>query len=237
MKSLDDVQSLLREFETRFGLPIVGAQQGSEAWFNLKLGVISASNASRAVAGKTTETRAKYMAELVAQVATGISEEISAAALDWGKQHEDAARSSYEFANDRVVQQVSFIFKDNTFRVGCSPDGLVDVNRGAEIKCPYNSANFVLFLAENKLKSEWDWQTQFQMWVTGADFWDVVQYDPRMKSKVLHTVSVERDEKRIKQLEETIPEFIIDMDKMLAKVGFSYGAQWDRLAAKSADAV
>lgn len=230
MKSLEEIQTNLLAFETRFGVQVLHSAQGSPEWLQCKLGVLSASNASKIVAKIDSETRLTYMAGLVAQVATGLTEEINARAMEWGKAHEDAARSSYEFVTGATVAEVPFVFMDNSFRVGCSPDGLIfAANRGKEIKCPYDSANYIKFLCEDKIKSEWDWQVQMSMHVTGAETWDFGQYDPRMKSKPLHFVTIERDEKKQKTLADAIPQFVSDMDKMLAKAGVKFGDQWLRL--------
>lgn len=226
MKTLAEINKTLEEFERRFGIPVVGAMQGSEAWYKLKLGVISASNASKVVAKKDSETRATYMAELVAQVCTGIMEDINAKAMDWGNQHEDAARSFYEFKSGHTMQQVPFVFLDTRYREGCSPDGLVTAAKGAEIKCPYNSAHFIKFLTDDKIKSEYVWQYQFTLRVMGADEWDFIQYDPRMKKTQMKVLTVTRDDDKQAMFDELIPAFIEDMDKMLLKIGVKFGDQW-----------
>lgn len=227
MKSQVNIQKDLMLFEAKFGLPVSEALQGSETWMNMKLGVLSASNAHKIVAKKDSETRFTYMSELVAQVCTGIFEEINSKHLDWGNQHEDAARSCYEFATGYNCTKVPFVFKDSSFRAGCSPDSLIfEKDRGLEIKCPFNTVHFVKFLTEDKLKSEYVWQNQMQMWVTDAVVWDAVQYDPRMKTKPMHSVTVERDEKAFKTLDDAVPQFIHDMDEMLSKTGMIFGDQW-----------
>lgn len=226
MKSLNDVNSLLKSFENKFGIPISDAVQGSDAWFKLKLGVLSASNASKIVAKKDSETRATYMAELVAQVATGIMEEISSKYLDWGNQHEDAARSCYEFETGADMIQLPFVFKDNSFREGCSPDGIVSDKKGAEIKCPFNSVHYIKFLTDDKIKPEYVWQYQFTLRVMDADEWDFVQYDPRMKVSPLKVLTVTKDEEKQKTLADACPQFISDMDKMLEQIGMKFGTQW-----------
>lgn len=235
MKTLSEIESLAKAFHAKFGLDIANAPQGSEAWLWTKLGVISASNASKVVAKKDSETRATYMAELCAQVATGLVADLDGKALDWGKQNEAAARSCYVFSRDVDIVEVPFAFMDDGFRVGCSADGIIlekgkPVARGVEIKCPYNTANYVKFLVSDKIKPEYEWQYNFCMLVFGAETWDFVQYDPRMHAHPQHIIEVVRDEEKIKKLEDAIPEFIADMDKMLAKIGLEYGSQWKRLA-------
>ena len=228
MVTLKQINETLKRFEETHGLPVIGCEQGSEAWKKLKLGVISASNAHKAVAKPDSETRHTYMCELVAQVCTGEQpEEFNFKATAWGKDNEPAALSGYQVTTNFEVTQVPFIFKDDTFRVGCSPDGITETH-GLELKCPYNTSNFIKFIADDSLKSEWAKQVQFCMWVTQAQLWDVSQFDPRMKVKSIHTITVERDEKQMKVFDELIPQFISDMDKILEQVGAQFSNQWSR---------
>lgn len=226
MKQLIEINELLTSFKDQYGIDAVNAQQNSGEWQQVKLGVISASNASKVVAKKSTMTRMTYMAELVAQVCTGIFGEINSKYLDWGHDNEAAARSCYEFQSGRTVTQLPFVFKDETFREGCSPDGIVDKDRGVEIKCPFTTVNYIKFLTEGKLLPEYVWQYQYTMRVMDAEKWDFTQYDPRMKRTMIHTVTLERDEEKQKVFEDAVPAFIEDMDAMLDKVGIKFGEQW-----------
>ncbi len=229
MKSLKDVSRLYDAFEKKYGIAIADAQQGSTMWQILKLGVISASNVNKAVAKAGSETRNTYLAELCAQICTGTFDELNSKYLEWGNFHEDAARSYYEFSTGNEVKQLPFVFKDDSFRMGCSPDGIVNETKGVEIKCPFNAVHFVKFLVEDKIKSEYVWQYQYSLWVMDATHWDFVQYHPSMKKNPMKILTVEKDEKTFKIFDELIPKFIEDLDKMLAKAGFRFGEQWERL--------
>lgn len=229
MKSISEINNLLQSFESKFGYPLKGADQGSEAWFKAKLGIVSASRASEAVSKKGTATRLTYLCDLAAQIATGCMEEINSKYTDWGIQHEDAARSYYEFSTGLKMTRLPFVFKDDNYREGCSPDGFVTDKKGAEIKCPWDSGNYIKFLVESAAKPEWKWQNQFTMRVTGADEWDFVQFDPRMKKRPMKIMTIERDLDMQKQLDENIPELILDLDKMLSEIGIKFGDQWLRL--------
>lgn len=226
MKSVENVRANLNAFKNKFGIEVADAQQQSAAWFILKQGVVSASCAAKFVATKTSATRNGYIAELVAQVATGLMPEISAAPLAWGNDHEDAARSHYEFSSGLEITELPFVFKDETFRFGCSPDGLVTDKKGVEIKCPFNSRNYIEFLTAKKVKPEWDWQVQFTMWVTGAEEWDFVQYDPRMRKNLMRIITIEKSEEKFEKLDGAAEDFIKDMDEMLARAGFEFGEHW-----------
>lgn len=231
MLTLKQIEKQIKTFQDTYGVDILNAEQGSTAWLQCRLGVITASEVSKAVAKPGTETRNTYLCQLVAEVATGVIEEINSKYLDWGKMHEAAARASYEFANDCEIQNVGFIFKDETFREGASLDGFIKgQNKIIEIKTPYNPTNYIKFLMEDKIKSEYMWQYQFQMRVTGAEVADFVQFHPEMKAHPFKALTVERDEEYQKKFDDLLPAFKKDMDDMLEKLGIEWGEQWSRLA-------
>ncbi len=158
-------------------------------------------------------------------------DEINTVHMDWGRQHEDSARSFLEFDKDVKTVRSPFVFKDDSFRIGCSPDGfIVGEPIPYEIKCPWNSANYIKFLVADEVKSEWKWQQQFNLWVLGAEEMYFCQFDPRMKKTPLKVMRTEKDPEKHAKFDELIPAFIEDMDKMLAKVGIPFGDQWHRLA-------
>ena len=67
-----------------------------------------------------------YLAELVAQVATGLlPDEMSFKQCEWGKEWEDVARAHFELTLGVDVDVPAFIYKDNEMRFGISPDGLI----------------------------------------------------------------------------------------------------------------
>lgn len=230
MKTLADINRTLESFTKKFGYDLRGVEQGSEAWFNGKLGVISSSNASRSVSGKKTDTRSTFLAELCAQVCTGVMHDIDAKALAWGREHEPEARSLYQFTTGHEITQLPFVFMDESFRVGLSPDGIIDGVKGVEFKCPFNSTKFVEFVTADKMNPKEKWQQQFTLWAMGADQWDFGKYDPRFLGNPMKVIPGVPDPEYQKQLADTIPELILDMDKMLKMLGFEFGDQWRRLA-------
>jgi len=230
MKKLAEIDALLAKFEKQYGISAIGAEQGSEAWLRIKLGVLSASKIGDALAKPGSETRLTYLCDLVGQVCTSEIEEIDAKALSWGKQNEAGVRAGYEFETGLTVQPVTFVFKDDKFREGCSPDGLVTDLKGVEIKCPYRTANYIKFLCADKIKPEWYKQVQFCIRVLDAGEWDFGQADPRMFAQPMKYVTIPRDEEVQKRFDDEIPAFLEDMDKMLASLGVKYGDQWKRIA-------
>lgn len=220
-----DIYELYDKVESKLGFNLKTIEQGSQEWLKARLGVISASNAHKVIAGEKTATRMSYLSELVAQIATREAVELSAPALSWGKDHEEQARATYEFETGKPVNELPFIFKDESMRVGISPDGFNDDN-ALEIKCPYTSKVFIDFVCLGDIKKEYMAQVQFSMWVTGRDSWDFAKFDPRMKCKNFHYITMERDEKMMKKFDECVPQCIKKMDEMLSQLGIEFGYQW-----------
>lgn len=226
MKTQQQISNVNTAFLAKTGIDLNQVQQGSEMWLKVRLGVLTASNASKIVAKTDSDIRLTYMSELVAQIATGEAEEIKGAALQWGKDQENAARSSYSFESGIEIKELPFVFKDESFRVGCSPDGTISDLRGVEIKCPFNAANHVKFVCADKIKPEYQWQIQYSMWVLDCDQYDFCSFHPNMKRQQIKIVTVDKDEKMQKTISDAAPQFINDMNLMLNKIGLEYGQQW-----------
>lgn len=203
-------------------------EQGSIEWLQARLGVISASNISKVLAKKGTETRNGYMMELIGQIATREADEIFGKALDWGKANEAAARAAYEFDRSVKVEQVGFIYGPDK-RTGCSPDGMITkLNRGLEIKNPMTAKVHVDFLAMDKIKIEYMYQVQFSMWVTGFDQWDFCSYHPKFKvpGTMFKAITIERDPALMERFSNEVGEFVMEMDAILEHLQIKWGDQW-----------
>lgn len=236
MRTLKEIKEHLASLESVFGFNPCEVEQGSPEWHVMKHGIPSASNSGKLLSKKGTATRQTYMNELIAQVATGLTHEISAKPLEWGRAHEDSARVSYEFAQNITPHELPFIYKTDLegfdLRVGCSPDGYSDA-RGMEIKCPFNTTNHIEFLANDKIKPEYIKQVQYSMWITGQGQWDFASYDPRMTVMPIKIVTIDRDEKLMTEFDEKVPEFLTEMDVILNKLGLEFGAHWERFLIKN----
>ena len=174
------------------------------------------------------DMRQGYMAELVGQIATGLlPEEMSFKQCEWGKEYEDEARAFFELEMGVDVDIPAFIYKDDLKRCGISPDGMIKGKKiGLELKCPYTTKVYIEFVTCDKIKKEYIEQCQYSMWVTGYEGWYFGSYDPRVKTKKLHYVLIERDEEFMKKYDEAEKNFIRDMDLMLSKIGMEFGQQW-----------
>lgn len=215
----------------RTGIDIDNVEQGSSDWNKLRLGVITASEASKVIStgrnGKGwSDMKKTYLLSLIAEVCTGIAPDVKTKHMEWGKTHEDDARYAFEFITDLSVTPVPFIYRDEQMRCGISPDGICSNGAGLELKCPYTTVIYLDFRLNEKLKAEYMAQCQFSMWVDNRDRWYFANYDPRMKQENIHYIEIKRDEKYMKKFELYVPEFIEAMDSALFDLGFKFGDQW-----------
>lgn len=204
-------------------------EQGSEEWKRLRLGRVTASRVADIIA-KTksgySASRANYMAQLIAERLTDtVTEGFTNAAMQHGTETEPEARCAYEFYQAAVVEQVAFVEHPRINDAGCSPDGLVGNEGLVEIKCP-NTATHLDTLLGQSVPGKYLTQMQFQMACTGRKWCDFVSYDPRMPENMkLFVKRVDRDDKAIKEIEDEIAGFLLEMAVKLSQLNSIYGEQ------------
>jgi len=195
--------------------------QRSEAWFQRRLGRVTASKVADVVARTRTgyaASRANYMAQLVCERLTGKpTEGFSNAAMEWGVEQEAAARDAYSARVGELVTEVGFIDHPAIKMAGASPDGIVGAGI-VEIKAP-STATHIEYLFEREPPQKYFYQMQWQMACTGAEWCDWVSYDPRMPENLqLLVVRIPRDTDCITLLEKEVSEFLAELDVKVAKL-------------------
>lgn len=204
---------------------IIDVEQGTEAWKAARLGKVTASRVADMTAKTKTgwgASRANYAAELVAERLTGSPvDRFTSAAMDWGSEHEAAARAMYEFMNDAPVVLVGCVMHPAIDMALASPDGLVGDDGLVEIKCP-NSGTHIDTLLSETIPEKYKKQMMFQMACTGRAWCDFVSFDPRMPGDMQMFVKrVHRDELIIAELEKETRVFLAEVaatvDALVAK--------------------
>ena len=231
MSHIQQIMSRLDESAKTLGFNPAEVEQGSYQWFQMRLGVISASQAVNLLAKKGSAARDGYLARLVGEIATGMpQEEVTAKAMAWGKENEPKARQMYEFLTMEPVSEVPFVYSgapEFGMRCGCSPDGVLTGKRvGIEIKCPFTTKVHIETILDSAIKKEYQAQMDFSLMVTGLDGWEFCSFDPRMTRRQLHSMPWDRNDSRIETMRQATAEFIADMDKALLSIGFEFGEQW-----------
>lgn len=192
----------------------IDCQQGSEEWFEARLGFVTASNFPKVLNKRTG--RGLYMRKLAAERLTGFQEEsYKNGIMENGQLTEAEARWFYEAANDLSVRQVGFVMRDKD--IGGSPDGLVGEDGIIEIKCPLSSTHISNILS-NKMPSEYEPQVQGLLWITERQWCDFISYDPRVIARPMFTVRIERDTEYIPTLSAQVTVFVKDLKEMIKKI-------------------
>jgi putative phage-type endonuclease len=201
--------------------------QGSDEWKQLRLGKVTASRVADMVARTKTgygASRANYAAQLIAERLTGQpADSYTNAAMQHGTDTEPEAKNAYEFYLGYQIQEVAFVPHPTIPDAGCSPDGLVGDVSMVEIKCP-NTATHLDTLLGQSTPARYIDQMQFQMACTGRLRCDFVSYDPRLPEHMrLFVRTVERDDKRIAELEAETVAFLDEINARIIQLENLYG--------------
>ncbi len=191
--------------------------QGSDQWIKEKLGKPSASNASKIItnSGERSKQAESYMYELAAEVITQHKfESYQNENMLMGIEREKEARRCYEFLHDVEVKQAGIIYKDESKKFLCSPDGIINGKYGLELKNVLPKTQ-VKYLLDDKMPSEYFSQVQFSLFVSGFNFWDFMSYSPGLKPLI---ITVERDEKFLEALEIELEKFCQDLKEIIEKI-------------------
>jgi len=191
-------------------------EQGSDAWFNIRIGKVTASRVADVLAKTKTgysTTRDNYMAQLVCERLTGQKgESFTNAAMQHGTETEPLARAAYEARYDVLVDEVGFVSHPTIEMSGASPDGLVGDDGLIEIKCP-NTATHIETLLSESVPNKYYTQMQFQIACTGRKWCDFVSFDNRLPTELQMFVKrVPRDDMYIKLIEDEIVKFLAELD-------------------------
>ena len=196
-------------------MKIIDCEQGTDSWYQARLGIPTASGGDQIVTPKTMKPSASqgpYMAKLLAEWLLGASlDQAATPFMDRGKEMEPSACDWYGFTRDVDAQRVGFCLHD-AMSAGCSPDRLVDDDGGLEVKCLSPAQHMAVWLAHEQGKdvaADHRVQVQWNLWITGRRWWDLLYYHPSLP-KVC--VRVERDETFIESLAACVADFADRLD-------------------------
>lgn len=194
---------------------ILDVAQGSPEWHRARLGIPTASCFDKILTPKTLKPSASaetYMRTLLAEHFIGIPPGMEPTGfMTRGVELEEYAARYYAFTNDADVRTVGFVTRDDGM-VGCSPDRLVGVDGGLEIKCPSAAVHIGNLLAKDGgVQIDYRLQIQGCLWLCQREWWDALSYHPDLPDA---THRVNRDEDVINALRVAIDAFV---DEMLAR--------------------
>jgi putative phage-type endonuclease len=188
-------------------------EQNSETWQELRKNKFTASTFSDLFMKKETAGYKKAIRKVVFERLTGESpESFKSEYMDRGHELESAAKEAYEMYSFETVKPGGF-FELNEW-VGASPDGLIGEDGQIEIKSPaYNT--FIDYLLSGRVPTEYTYQIQGQLYVTGRKWSDFVAYHPNLP---LIVKRVYPDPVMIKEIEIALNIAIEEAKEMIDKI-------------------
>jgi putative phage-type endonuclease len=187
-------------------------EQQSVAWFQAKCGRVTGTRFKNLISKDITDSYKDLVTNIVCEIITGKMEETySNALMEYGLETEPEARKEYETITGIEIKQVGFFIPDEDHKyhewIGISPDGLIESDGMIEIKCPLARTHFE-YIEAGKLPSEYRYQIQGQLFVSGLKWCDFMSYVPGMKPFII----------RVYPDLELFKEFEIRLDKLIEQV-------------------
>lgn len=151
-------------------------EQRTAEWFEARRGRITASMVGAILGHNPNMTRDDAMRRMVRDWHGAEPEFTGNIATEYGTRNEAGALAEYVMETGHHVDTVGFIAKEDW--AGCSPDGLISVFGGVEIKCPFGlrSATAPVPFKPIAEQSHYHDQVQFSLWVTDRAWWDFYQW-------------------------------------------------------------
>ena len=192
--------------------------QGSDAWFQARIGNPGCSSFSRIVTttGELSKSRTEYLYELAGEIITGKkTKTYSNVRMEEGLIAENESRMLYELIYEVEVQQVGLCYKDEQKAFHCSPDGLIlPKSRGFETKDAIPKIQ-VARLLKGTLPTEHFTQCQGSLFVTDLETWDFQSYCSGLPPLMIR---VERNEKFIDRLRVALDDFCMELALLVNKL-------------------
>ena len=197
-------------------MQILDYAQGSDEWFEARIGSIGGSSIADVVAGGKGIVRSKLMYRLAGEILSGVKYEgYTNPHMERGVEQEAEARDMYSFITGNDVEQIGLI-KLTDYKHE-SPDGLVGDDGKIEIKCTIPSVHIETIISD-KAPSAYRKQMQWGVYISERKWCDFVSYSPLVAVKPIWIKRVERDEDLIKELDEGADKFIQEMLEIVKKI-------------------
>ncbi len=217
-------------------------EHGTPEWYKIRIGKFTASNFPSLLSRPADKNASisKSALNCIEKAAAQLYydkyfERSDTDSTRWGLRYESRAIQVFSERIGMQNKNIGFVEHPQIKSVGATPDTqIIDLGEPnkliiAQIKCPYNQQyhrdyinKIIDTLSLRKKKSEYFWQIQGEIWVTGADYSYFVSYDPRLgtSENCLHYVKINRDDEALWLLEETIIKAIELRDAILEDFKF-----------------
>lgn len=135
-------------------------EQGSQEWFDSRLGVVTGSKDGGlpAIMG----TKAAYEKLVYKKVGERLMKHVDMdnmheSALNRGKRLEQEGLAAFEYVTGKKTYSVGLVKHPEYEWIGYSPDGIISETEDVEVKCP-EEQNYTMILESKKVPDEYEWQ-------------------------------------------------------------------------------
>jgi putative phage-type endonuclease len=202
--------------------------QGTEEWFQQRLGKVTASRISDVIAKTKTgisTSRQNYLIQLVSERLTGKkAESYTNQAMQDGIEREPIARKLYESKTNSIVTEVGFFDHPVIKNSGASPDGAVNSEEEGkyagliEIKCPIETTHTNTLMSKS-VPTKYIPQMQWQMACTNARWVDFISFNPNFPDELQVFIKrLDRDDDYIAELETEVIKFLEEVEQTIIKL-------------------
>jgi len=197
---------------------ILTFEQRSPEWYAARRGVPTASEFGNIITPKKGEYAAAadtYINQLIDEVMRPDASQAFTGNrhTERGELLEDDARELYAFERELAPQQVGFILND-AGTLGCSPDSLIGVAGGLEIKCP-DGPTHVKWVRAGGIPDEHKPQVHGSLIITGRTWWDFLSYCPGYEPLLVRVTPDGFTEKLQGHLDRFVSEYHAARSKFL----------------------
>jgi hypothetical protein len=205
--------------------------QGSQEWIDSRIGKVTASGVAKVFTQprkgcSVSKVRESYLADLLAERLTGkpsmqnYGDDSDDGPAAWGKKMEPLARAAYEERYDKhgmcpKVELIGFIDHPLIPMSGASPDGLIGLDGGVEIKCP-NTKTHLETVRKGAVPTSHLPQIKWNLACTGRRWWDFISFDPRAEEQQFFCQRVEPNPDELRAMELGVFAFIMELEARLA---------------------
>lgn len=197
---------------------ILENEQGSEGWFNDRLGVATASCFNQIMTTKQLKrSKNNYIYELAAEAITKKKQGTFTGSehTERGHELEPKAIEYYEFINCVECKQVGLCLPFEGALYGASPDALVGDDGGLEIKSPELKTH-LKYKTEGVLPDDYKHQVYGSLFVTGREWWDFMSFNELAEPFIIRTTKDdEQYNKWVDAFVPTMQDFLTDLKSII----------------------
>ena len=211
-------------------------EQNSGEWEQTRAGKVTASELDALITplwkARTGDGVQTYLTKKLAEKwLGGPLPSFQALDMEFGHILEAEARPFYTVTTGREVQTVGFIESEDG-KCGCSPDGLISLTHGLEIKSPRIETH-IRYLLDGGLPKDYAAQVHGSMFITGATHWDFMSYRRGLPPLI---ITIERDAEIQDKIQDAVTDFLVQFDAAWAKLVEINGGEPKRVTPPPASA-